>query len=170
MHRVRPPRHPNMKNLGEVLIRPAEPTDASGILHCLATAFEPYREKYTPAAYADTVLDKGSLARRMQRMHLLVAASGQVIVGTIAGSAANGEGHLRGMAVLPEWRRTGLAAMLLGNVERWLKGNGCAKVMLDTTLPLGAAIKFYEKNGYRRSGQVTNFFGMPLVEYVKELA
>ena len=170
MHRVRPPQHPNMKNLGEVLVRPAEPADASGILRCLAAAFERYREKYTPGAYADTVLDEGALAARMQRMHLQVAAYGQMIVGTIAGSAATGEGHLRGMAVLPEWRTTGLAAMLLLEIEGWLKDNGCARVTLDTTLPLAAAIKFYERNGYKRSGQVTDFFGMPLVEYVKELA
>ena len=32
-----------------------------------------------------------------------------------------------------------------------------------------AAMKFYENNGYRKSGQITDFFGMPLVEYVKEL-
>jgi GNAT superfamily N-acetyltransferase len=170
MHRVRPPQHPNMKNLGEVLIRPAEPNDACGILRCLTAAFEPYSEKYTPEAFADTVLDEASLVRRMQRMHLLVAASGRVIVGTIAGSVASNEGHLRGMAVLPEWHRTGLAAMLLRKIEDWLKDKGCARVTLDTTLPLAAAIRFYEKNGYRRSGQVTDFFGMPLVEYVKELA
>ena len=60
--------------------------------------------------------------------------------------------------------------MLLRKIEDWLKDKGCARVTLDTTLPLAAAIKFYEKNGYRRSGQVTDFFGMPLVEYVKELA
>ena len=62
-----------MKNLGEVLIRPAEPNDACGILRCLTAAFEPYSEKYTPEAFADTVLDEASLVRRMQRMHLLVA-------------------------------------------------------------------------------------------------
>jgi hypothetical protein len=50
-----------------------------------------------------------------------------------------------------------------------LKDHGCRRVTLDTTLPLTAAIKFYENNGYRKSGQVTDFFGMPLLEYVKEL-
>jgi len=28
-------------------------------------------------------------------------------------------------------------------------------------------MRFYEKHGYRRSGKVSDFFGMPLVEYVK---
>jgi len=31
-------------------------------------------------------------------------------------------------------------------------------------------MRFYEKNGFRRSGKVTDFYGMPLFEYVKTLA
>lgn len=91
------------------------------------------------------------------------------IAGTVAGSAENGEGHLRGMAVLPEWRGTGLAGALLAAIESWLQARACRRITLDTTLPLSTAIRFYEKNGYKKSGQVANFFGMPLVEYVKEL-
>ena len=34
---------------------------------------------------------------------------------------------------------------------------------------LPRAIAFYEKNGYRRSGHVSDFFGMPLIEYFKKL-
>src|SRR5262245_37806813 len=169
MHRLRPPWHPNMKNLGEILIRAAKADDATEILRCLAEAFEPYRTEYTPGAFADTVLDEALLGRRMQQMHVLVAVSAEVIGGTVAGSQANGEGHLRGMAVLPKWRGSGVASTLLSTVESWLKDRGCGRVTLDTTLPLGAAIRFYEKNGYRKSGKVSDFFGMPLIEYVKDL-
>ena len=31
------------------------------------------------------------------------------------------------------------------------------------------AKRFYESNGYRLSGTVTDFFGMPLHEFVKEM-
>ena len=170
MHRVHPPWHPNIKKLGEILIRPAQAEDATGILRCLAAAFEPYRREYTPEAYSDTVLDAASLARRMRQMHLVVALSGKEISGTVAGWFADGDGHLRGMAVLPEWSGTGLAAALLRTIEGWLRGSGCRLVRLDTTLPLEAAMKFYEKNGYHRSGRIADFFGMPLVEYVKEFS
>jgi GNAT superfamily N-acetyltransferase len=159
-----------MQNLGQILIRPAEVGDEHGILQCLAAAFEPYRVSYTPEAYADTVLDEAALAERLQRMHVLVASSVGEIAGTVAASLADGEGHLRGMAVLPECRGNGLAAELLFAIERWLKDHDCRRVTLDTTLPLHAAIRFYEKNGYRRSGRIAEFFGMPLLEYVKELA
>lgn len=73
------------------------------------------------------------------------------------------------MAVLPEWRRTGLTAGLLLAIETWLENHGCCRVTLDTTLPLKDAMRFYEKNGYVRSGKDADFFGMPLVEYVKKL-
>ena len=39
----------------------------------------------------------------------------------------------------------------------------------DTTEPLRPAVRFYERNGYRASGRVTDFFGMPIFEYVKRL-
>lgn len=151
-------------------IRPAQEGDADAILECLAVAFAPYKERYTPAAFADTVLDRSILGARMQKMHILVAVSDGQIVGTVAGSTdGSGEGHLRGMAVLPKFHGTGIASRLLLAIEEWLQAQGCTKVSLDTTLPLQAAIKFYEKYGYSRSGTVRDFFGMPLIEYVKSL-
>jgi GNAT superfamily N-acetyltransferase len=70
---------------------------------------------------------------------------------------------------LPEWRRLGVAAKLLAAIESYLSARGCKRITLDTTLPLQAAMKFYEKNGYRRSAKIADFFGMPLLEYVKQL-
>ena len=151
-------------------IRRAQPADTSEILKCLAEAFAPYRDRYTLEAFADTVLDEFSVRNRMQDMHLLVAASGGGIVGTVGFAVGeNGEGHLRGMAVLPSVRGTGIASRLLAAVEADLRNLGCTRVTLDTTLPLETAMKFYEKHGYIRSGRVADFFGMQLIEYVKQL-
>lgn|SRR5262249_8998904 len=169
MHRAYPPWHPNMQNLGDIVIRPAEVGDALGISQCLAAAFEPYRTAYSPGAFADTVPDGPGIVERLERMHVVVACSGGKVVGTLGGFLENGEGHLRGMAVLPEFRGSGLAATLLRTTESWLRDNGCKHVTLGTTVPLQTAIRFYEKNGYRRSGRVEDYFGMALVEYVKEL-
>jgi len=157
-----------MKNLGEIVIRPAGDEDVEGILRCLATAFEPFRAQYTAEAFADTTLNSESLRLRLQRMHVLVACFG-AIVGTVAAAAGGDEGHLRGMAVLPAWHGSGVATELLGSIERWLKQRGCKRVTLDTTLPLEPAARFYTRNGYKRSGKIRDFFGMPLVEYAKEL-
>jgi len=152
-------------------LRQAQPEDGKAILSCLLAAFAPYRDQYTPLAFADTVLDRSMLERRMQSMHILVAELDGDIVGTVAGSVSgDGEGHLRGMAVVPRCQGTGVAGQLLGGIEAWLKAQLCPRITLDTTLPLRAAMKFYVKHGYSPSGRTSNFFGMPLFEYHKELA
>jgi len=154
-----------------VEIRVATEADVEGILQCLSAAFDPYRNKYTQEGFGDTVLDRQSLQNRMQNMRILVACLRDEIAGTIAGAVEpKGEGHLRGMAVLPRFHRTGVAEKLLEAIEDWLRDQGCSRITLDTTEPLLAAMKFYEKHGYRRSGRVTDFFGMPLIEYEKELS
>jgi len=150
-------------------IRVAEFTDAEGIADCLCGAFAQHRVEYAPEAYTDTVLSSDGVLRRLHEMLLFVAVSDEEIIGTI-GCAANGaEGHLRGMAVLPDWQGTGVALALLQSAEAELKKNGCGYVTLDTTTPLMRAVRFYLKNGYSASGRVTDFFGMPLYEYRKLL-
>jgi ribosomal protein S18 acetylase RimI-like enzyme len=151
-------------------IRRATSNDAAGILACLASAFEPYRRSYTSGAYSDTVLDSQTLNDRLRSMSVFVAVteSGE-IAGTIACQrVSDDEGHLRGMAVLPHWQGHRIADQLLRAAEAELQDK-CARITLDTTEPLQRAMKFYEKHGYRRSGRVTDFFGMTLFEYIKIL-
>jgi ribosomal protein S18 acetylase RimI-like enzyme len=104
-------------------------------------------------------------------MSIFVAVSERnEIVGTIGCNAVgNGEGHLRGMAVLSAWQGAGIAEGLLQSAEDELRALGCERVTLDTTAPLQRAIGFYEKHGYRATGKVVGFFGMPLYEYAKLL-
>ncbi|HUI40498.1 MAG TPA: GNAT family N-acetyltransferase [Terriglobia bacterium] len=152
-------------------VRQATQADASGILDCLRSAFAAYQAHYSEAGYLDTVLTPETLEERFKAMTVFVAiipAAG--VVGTIAfGPADQNEGHLRGMAVRPEWQGRGIAVRLLEAAERELRNGGCSCITLDTTEPLVRAIQFYEKRGYRPSGKVGDFFGMPLFEYVKAL-
>jgi GNAT superfamily N-acetyltransferase len=152
-------------------VRRATRADAGGILACLHAAFAPYRERYTPDAFRDTVLTSETVHQRLAAMAVFVALTpAREIVGTIGcGLASHEEGHIRGMAVLGEWRGAGVAAQLLAAAESELRSLHCRRVSLDTTAPLERAMRFYEKNGYRRSGKVADFFAMPLFEYVKNL-
>jgi GNAT superfamily N-acetyltransferase len=154
---------------GGVVVRRATASDAKGILGCLATAFEPYRPRYTPAAFADTTLDERSVLRRLCEMHVLVAVCEGRVVGTVAGSVTGVDGHLRGMAVLPAYAGTRVADRLLDTIERELRALGCTRLTLDTTEPLQRAMRFYERHGYRRTATVSDFFGMPLIEYAKRV-
>jgi GNAT superfamily N-acetyltransferase len=152
-------------------IRPATPGDVEAVLACLRAAFEPFRAEYTAGAYLDTVLTEEAARARLGSMIVLVAEEppGR-IVGTLAGSLTSPrEGHLRGMAVLPARQGQGVATALLQRVLAELASRGCRRVTLDTTRPLRRAVRFYEKNGFRRSGRTSDCFGMPLDEYVRVL-
>jgi len=117
------------------------------------------------------VLDPETLERRLVEMSVFVAAgeAGE-IVGTIGCAAVSpAEGHIRGMAVRPDWQGRGVAERLLAAAESELRARGCGRASLDTTAPLKRAVRFYERNGYRASGKIADFFGMPLFEYVKPI-
>ncbi len=117
------------------------------------------------------MLTPETVAERFKSMSLFVAVgeTGKV-VGTIGcARAGDQEGHLRGMAVLPEWQGSGVAEQLLKQAEAELRDLGCRRVTLDTTAPLKRAMRFYERHGYTATGRVADFFGMPLYEYAKEL-
>jgi len=155
-----------------ISIRKATKRDAQGILACLRAAFEEFREAYTPDAFLDTVLTAETLQERLKTMSVFVAVnSDDEVIGTIACNVASaGEGHLRGMAVSPSMRGSGIAAQLLNHAESELRRKNVERITLDTTEPLQRAMRFYEKHGYRRSGRFGDFFAMPLIEYQKKLS
>lgn len=153
-----------------VTVRRATNSDTNAILSCLARAFAPFKSSYTEAAYLDTVLTKETVEERLQSMVLFVAVNdtGEV-TGTIGCAKVDErEGHLRGMAVLPEWQGSGVATQLLDQAEFELRKLGCRYVTLDTTAPLRRAVQFYTRHGYQPTGRVTDFFGMELFEYSKK--
>jgi N-acetylglutamate synthase-like GNAT family acetyltransferase len=154
------------------VIRRATRKDCIGILECLALAFAPFRESYTPEGFLDTVLTAESLAKRLLELVVFVAVEADgTVIGTISCKVVDGEeGHLRGMAVRPEWHGSRLATELLARAEQELRNAGCSTITLDTTKPLRRAIRFYEKHGFRPTGSVADFFGMPLFQYRKSIA
>ena len=152
------------------VIRRAREEDANGILETLRDAFEPYREQYTPAGFADTVLMAETLAARMAEMSVFVATDEDgAVAGTIAVAAHDPEAHIRGMAIRPASHRHGLGRRLLRRALDEAALAGSRRVTLDTTAPLEGAVRFYEANGFARTGRVQDFFGMPLYEYAKAL-
>jgi ribosomal protein S18 acetylase RimI-like enzyme len=154
-----------------ISIRKARLSDTEDILSCLREAFEPYRELYTREGFFDTVLTVETIRTRMAAMTILVAINrDSEIAGTVACSVVTPEeGHLRGMAVRPAWHGQGIAQQLLDAAEAELRRLNCHRATLDTTEPLKRAIRFYEKNGFRPTGRIADFFGMPLFEYAKRL-
>jgi len=160
------------RDQASTVIRRARERDARGILDTLRDAFEPYREQYTAAGFADTVLTPETLAARMTEMSVFVAtdiAEDGAVFGTIAVAAHDREAHIRGMAIRSASQRHGVGRRLLRRALDEAALAGSRRVTLDTTAPLQAAARFYEAGGFARTGRVQDFFGMPLVEYAKAL-
>lgn len=155
---------------GTFLIRSATERDEPGILECLQRAFARYQSDYTAEAFRDTVLSPATIRNRMRTMHVLVAVSeSNAVVGTLAFQATPEGGHLRGMAVLPEFQQHGIAWRLLGRAERSLLELGCDRVILETTAPLQRAAEFYRQHGFQPTGKTRDFFGMELTEWAKPI-
>ena len=153
-----------------ITIRRAQVEEVESIVECLESAFEPFRSQYTRDAFRDTVLSSEAIRERMVHMTVYVAiATEREVVGTVASALEGEDGHLRGMAVRPAWQGRRIADQLLLVAEKDLLAGGCVRITLDTTVPLQRAIRFYQRNGFVPSGRVTDFFGMPLYEYVKPL-
>ena len=153
-------------------IRPATEEDLSGLLACLAGAFEPFRGRYTPEAFLHTVLDARLGHERLAAMRVWVAREPDgKVVGTLAWVRTSTEsGHLRGMAVLPEFQGSGVAQSLLDRVLSEMEGAGCRYVTLRTTEPLDRAVRFYERNGFRPDGVTADFHGMVVTERRRPLS
>lgn len=143
-----------------------------GIYACLAEAFAPYESQYPPLAYRDTVPAVNVLIERLETMIVFVASDAdRRTIGTISASVVDDdEGHLRGMAVIPEWHGSRVAAELLDRALDALRAAGCSRATLDTTGFLERAILFYRANGFEPTGRTKDFFGIPLYEFSRSLS
>lgn len=155
-----------------VRIRPATIADVDGLLRCLREAFEPYRERYTRVAYLATVLTATSARRRLRSMAVWVAADREGrILGTIAlKRISRTHGHLRGMAVTPDFQGTGIASKLLRTAMDHSVRSGQRCVTLETTEPLDRAARFYLRHGFRKSNRTRHWGGMKLIEFVSAVS
>jgi ribosomal protein S18 acetylase RimI-like enzyme len=146
-----------------VRIRQAAPDDAPVVANLLHASFAEYQPLYTPPGFAATTPDAEQVLARMREGPVWVALRHIDVVGTVAAVVNDGSLYIRGMAVRPEARRLRVGARLLDHAERFAIEQGCSRLSLSTTPFLNAAIRLYEKSGFRRvpdGGQ--DLFGTPL--------
>jgi GNAT superfamily N-acetyltransferase len=80
--------------------------------------------------------------------------------------------HLRHLFLAPEWHGSGLAAHLLEQAMNHARESGYVRARLWTPRDNARARAFYTREGWRESGLelAANRFGMPLVQFVRDLA
>jgi putative acetyltransferase len=131
-------------------IRRAASDDAPVVANILHASFVEYESFYTPPGFAATTPNAQQVLARMREGPVWVALRHIDVIGTVAAVVKDGSLYIRGMAVRPEARRLKAGALLLEHAERFAIEQGCTRLFLSTTPFLDAAIRLYEKSGFRR--------------------
>ncbi len=115
----------------------------------------------SPEAFGSTLSDTQVLTARQWKakiatlLYFLVERDGQV-VGMVSGGFNDGYPGTRwlyGMYVTPSERGTGTAALLVRAIDDWAKNEGVDEVYLHVTTSVVRARAFYEKVGFRATGE-----------------
>lgn len=64
------------------------------------------------------------------------------------------------MDVAPEYRQLGVGSKLLSEIEKIFKEKGAEKCRLEVRKDNKAALRLYEKFGYRKIGELRRFYGV----------
>jgi GNAT superfamily N-acetyltransferase len=154
----------------QITIHRGGPQDAAAIALALHESFVEYEALYTREGFAATVLNADLILSRMQEGPVWIAWCEHRVLGTAAAVLKGKSAYMRGMAVLPAARGARVGARLLEQVEHWASNQGCCRVFLSTTPFLSAAIRLYERSGFRRTDEGPNdLFGTPLFTMEKDL-
>jgi len=151
-------------------IRTAVPDDALAIASTLHRAFLEFEPLYTPEAFAATISSPGRLRIRLNEGPIWVALQGVAVVGTVSAAPKGDALYVRGMAVDPAARGSGIGRELMKQIEEYAVELGFKRLHLSTTPFLIGAIRLYEKCGFVRNEEgPDNLFGTPLFTMEKKL-
>lgn len=88
----------------------------------------------------------------------LVAEQGGTILGYIAGITSWREGHIISLAVVPSWRRKGIATQLVEELCAIFTNHDKKRVKLEVRVSNNPAITLYEKMGFEKQKIVKNYY------------
>lgn len=130
----------------------------------------------------DTCFSTDQLARRnfrwmIRRAHatfILAEAAGDKLAGYVLVLYRRGrsQGRIYSIAVNPAMRGKGIAEALLMDAEQHARQQGCRSMRLEVRPDNAAAIRLYEKRGYRAFGHYPGFYedGTDALRLEKELS
>ena len=93
--------------------------------------------------------------------YFYTALVGDEIAGYMGFHAVLDEGYVANIAVLPEYRRQGIASALLENALNIGKGIPLSFLSLEVRISNSAAIALYERFGFKIFGERKNFYSSP---------
>lgn len=100
--------------------------------------------------------EPGEIEKKLQRdpdLFLVAVADGQLI-GTVLGGFDGRRGMVYHLAVADSYRRSGIGAMLMAELENRLRLKGCLRCYLLVTIDNENAFEFYQRRGWERMDTV----------------
>ena len=91
----------------------------------------------------------------------LVAVDGERVAGYVGSQSVMGESDMMNIAVHPDYRRSGLAEMLVAELVTALKNAGNTCLTLEVRASNVPAIALYEKTGFSQIGLRKNYYRNP---------
>jgi len=91
----------------------------------------------------------------------LVAMDGQTLVGYIGSQTVLPESDMMNLAVLPQYRRCGIARLLVQSLIEALSEKGVDSLTLEVRVSNTPAIALYEKLGFLPVGRRPNYYHNP---------
>lgn len=91
----------------------------------------------------------------------LVAVDGDVVAGYVGSQSVMGEADMMNIAVLPEYRRKGIAKALVEKLIYELQKRNVHCLTLEVRASNIAAISLYEQLGFAQIGRRPNYYSAP---------
>jgi ribosomal protein S18 acetylase RimI-like enzyme len=141
-----------------ILIRPAQPADAPGIVTLFTAVADEHDSIGTEPGF-DVSQRQSSILASIEESTtcMLVAASEDVVVGSLGLHVRHNVGSL-GMMVAREHRRQGIGGRLLDESLRWARERGLHKVDLEVWPHNAAAIALYRSRGFAVEGRLRRHY------------
>jgi ribosomal protein S18 acetylase RimI-like enzyme len=92
-----------------------------------------------------------------------------MIVRTVATVPKGSELYIRSIAVRPDARGLGIGSRILNAVEAFAVAHRYRRLLLNAASFLLAAIRLYERHGFRHTGEQSDLFGTQLLTMAKDV-
>ena len=155
----------------EVRVRLATSDDSQAISDVLLSSFGANRESYTPEAFVVVTPSPEEIEGRFAEGPQWIAELDGRMVGTI-GVTHEPEGiYIRSLGVAPDAQGRGVGRKLLDVIDEYAASQNAIRIFLYTTYFVPAAVKLYEKHGYKwvRDTTAEEWYGTPGLEMEKEI-
>ena len=134
--------------MSSITLHEATDADIPALVAVLMAAFEEYRGVLDPPSGAHDETEE-RLRVTLREAHAVLARAGGELVGCVFYAPMSNYVDLFRLAVLPAYRRRGIARALVAEVEARALALGIPRMQLGVRVALPANRAYYERMGYR---------------------